>query len=83
MVSLRWLLNQLRERIDDGDISVAKARALGAKPRTLKRLATLRKTAVAAFDHEVRNGDSADIARAKPAIDTYMYDARQAWFDQE
>lgn len=82
MVSRDWLLNQMRMRIDDGDQSVARARDLGATPRKLKNLATLRKKAVAALDREVRAGKDADIARAKPAIDHYMYDARDAWQDR-
>ncbi len=72
MVSIRWVLNGLQNRIDAGDTYLARIRKLNAPPRTLSRLTELRRAAVAAFDHEVRNGDNAEPRRAEPAINAYM-----------
>ncbi|MEV0065389.1 hypothetical protein [Amycolatopsis sp. NPDC050768] len=71
-----WQTRQLQTWIKDGDDLAAKARKLGSPG---KKLATLRKSAVAAFDREVLKGKDGDFPAVKDLIVTYHSAAIDEW----
>ena len=71
-----WQTRELQRWIKDGDDLAAKARKLGSRG---KKLAALRKSAVAAFDREVLKGKNGDFRSVKDLIVTYHSAAIAEW----